>query len=240
MTFDRAAILAAAIAVALPGAALAQSTYNWSGAYVGATVGTGLINSAVDSVSFYDDVDGLEYSGGLPGFSYNGAGIIGGGEFGYNWQSGGMVVGVEGDVSASNASASYTDLDHNFMLNTKLNWLSTARLRIGLPMDNILVYGTGGVAFAQVQTDLTDNYPGDSTVYNLSNTQSVVGWTVGAGIAAAINQHWVVKAEYLYADLGSHTFSYSEDPTGDIGWPLVSSPAKITSSVIRAGVAYKF
>jgi outer membrane immunogenic protein len=233
-------VLAAAIALALPGAALAQSTYNWSGAYIGGNAGASFVNTAVDSASFYDDVDGVDLAFTAPGYSYSGYGIIGGGEVGYNWQSPNLVFGVEADIAASNAAASYTDLDNNFMVSTRLNWLSTARVKVGMPMNNILLYGTAGVAFGQLQTDLTDNYPDDATVYNLSNTQSVTGWTAGAGIAAALNDHWVVKAEYLYADLGSHAVNFSEDATGDIGWPLISSSAKMTSSVIRFGVDYKF
>jgi outer membrane immunogenic protein len=239
MTFGRM-IAAAALAVALPSAAMAQSAYNWTGAYIGANIGAASLNSAVDGVSLYNDVDGTSLATTLPGFSYSGSGIIGGGEIGYNWQASGFVFGVEGDISASNTIASYTDFDNNFTVDTKLNWLSTARVKLGLPFSNFLLYGTGGVAVGQIQGNLQDRYPDDSTIYNLSSTQTAVGWTAGGGIAAAIDEHVVVKAEYLYTDLGSHTFSYSEDPTGAIGWPLTSSSAKVTSSLIRVGIDYKF
>lgn len=257
MRFDKTAALALVAAAALmplaasaadlsaPRAApiLAPSftpAYNWTGGYIGGQLGYGWSNTRVGEVSFFDDVDGTLPSGGLPGFAFNGSGLIGGAELGYNWQANGLVVGVEGDISATGITANFADAGPDFTLDTKLNWLSTARLKLGLPVQNFLFYGTAGLAVGGIQANLHDNYPSDTTVYNLSDSNTAVGWTVGGGVAAAINSHWVVKAEYLYTDLGTHTYSYSEDPTGAIGWPLLTASAKTTASVVRVGIDYKF
>lgn len=251
------AFLAAAAAIACaPGTVLAADlsepmaapmlaptmapAYDWTGGYIGGQIGYGWSNTNVDSVSFFDDVAGTIPAGTLPGFAFNGSGIIGGAELGYNWQANGVVLGVEGDISATGITGTYGDAGPDFTLDTKLNWLSTARLKLGLPVENFMFYGTAGLAVGGITANLHDNYPDDTTVYNLSNSQTAVGWTVGGGVAAAVNSHWVVKAEYLYADLGSHTYSYSEDPSGAIGWPLLSASAKTTASIVRVGLDYKF
>ena len=104
--------------------------------------------------------------------------------------------------------------------NANLNWTSSIRGRAGVAFDRFLAYGTGGVAFADV--DVT------SGAYKESNTH--VGWTVGAGLEGMITPNVTARLEYMYADYGSQDYTFGPTTT-DID---------VTSNVVRAGVSYKF
>ena len=252
MKFDKTVLgIAALIAAALPSAVLAadmptyepaplampmQQTYNWSGFYLGGQIGYGWSHSTTGAISFYDA--GPVFNSSIPGIGINGSGLLGGIEAGYNWQTGHMLFGVEGDVSAADIKGGYTDTGNNFTLDSTINSLSTLRVRIGLPMDRVLLFASGGLAVAGVKASLHDTYTGNvPPVLNTSSSNTSVGWTIVAGAAVALSHQWTFKAEYLYADLGSKTYNFSE-PTP--GWPLISTSGKTTASIVRMGLDYRF
>lgn len=221
---------------------MAPAAYDWTGAYMGVQLGYGFGHSAVGETSFYDDPTDPP-AGTLDPFSFNSNGIIGGAEVGANWQSNGVVWGLEADISASDIKGTYTNTDPgaDFSVDSSLKWLSTARVKIGLPMNNMLIYATGGVAVGGVQADLHDNYPDalpDPVTFDRTSSSTAWGWTAGGGIAAAVNEHWIIKAEALYVDLGSVNTSFEEDDPP--GWALISGSAKTTATIIRAGIDYRF
>jgi outer membrane immunogenic protein len=80
--------------------------------------------------------------------------------------------------------------------NYKLDWFGTARGRVGfLPTERVLIYATGGLAFGELSAT--------APLIPLSWGSTRAGWTLGAGVEAAIDNNWSVKLEYLYMDLGS-------------------------------------
>ena len=69
----------------------------------------------------------------------------------------------------------------------------------------------------------------------------MTGWTIGGGLEQAITPNWTVKAEYLYADLGSVS------GTGLIthpGFPGLAdsftASVHIRDNIVRVGMNYKF
>jgi outer membrane immunogenic protein len=76
---------------------------------------------------------------------------------------------------------------------TKIDWFGTVRGRVGYAMDRALIYGTGGLAFGSVENRYLD---GPANSFSEKCTQT--GWTAGAGIEYAFDDHWSAKAEYLY------------------------------------------
>ena len=103
-------------------------------------------------------------------------GFTGGGQLGYNYQlNPNWVVGVEADMQYSQQPA----------------WWGTVRGRAGyLVMPDLLVYGTGGLAY-QVSSP------------PLNTHRNTVGWTAGGGIEKMLDRNWSIKAEYLYVAPGS-------------------------------------
>ena len=99
--------------------------------------------------------------------------------------------------------------------------MSTIRARVGGTFDRFLVYGTGGIAFADLETKVRGSG---------SKTENKVGWTLGAGIETAFTDNIVGRLEYQYLDFG--------DNSTNIGGTRVKS--SFTDNVVRAGVAYKF
>ncbi len=220
---------------------MAQSPHNWSGYYVGAVAGYGWSQSTSGPTRMYENFDGTDedvINSPIPPFSFSGSGLIGGAEAGYNWQTGGLVMGVVGDIAAANIRGTYMDDSALFSVDSTINWLSTARFNIGVPMGNVLFYGTGGLAVGGVTNGLHDYYGDD--VVNTSDKTTNVGWTAGGGVAAAITNNWIIKAEFLYVDLGTKNVSFSEPDAPDPGFGLITSSAKTTASILRVGIDYKF
>jgi outer membrane immunogenic protein len=195
--------------------------YNWSGIYIGANGGYSY------GTSSWSDPTGalLIPPGAVATGNFNPKGWLAGGTIGANYQFwGGAVLGVEADWDWSNLNG--TTSTPGVCLpggcETKADWMSTVRGRAGWAFDRVLLYGTGGAAFAPIQAGF-NGFPLQST------TQ--VGWTAGAGLEFAFAPNWTAKAEYLYADLGS--FTCTVDCFGN-------TSVKFTDNIIRAGVNFKF
>jgi outer membrane immunogenic protein len=166
--------------------------YNWSGAYAGANVGYQW--GSVDNTS--TNPSGLE--GGLQG--------------GYNWQNGQFVYGVETDLQITGADDTFAPYQFSNP------WFGTLRARGGIAMNNVLFYGTVGLAYGDLK--------GESA--GLSETKTQIGWTAGLGAEVGFTPNWSAKLEYLYADLSNRTYSVTGTENG------------LSSSFVRIGVNYHF
>lgn len=155
------------------------------------------------------------WSGTTGDIDVNG-GLIGG-TLGYNWQNGPTVFGVETDLA-------WTSIDgSSASRRTENNWLGTTRARLGYAVDRWLPYVTAGAAYGDIKARTT-GLSGDS--------DSNVGWTVGAGAEVALAGNWTAKGEYLYVDLGDVTCG-----AGNCG---SSTKVDFTSHLLRAGLNYRF
>ena len=156
-----------------PPAGVLPVAYDWTGFYVGGHVGYGWAEKD------WRDAFGLNLSNRASGF-------LGGGQVGFNYQINQFVLGVEGDFSWSGINGSTSTgplvgapLGNGF--NTDVNWVSTLTGRAGLAFDRWLVYGKGGVAWAN-DSFSTNRYTLPATV-GVKETR--IGWTVGAGVEYA-------------------------------------------------------
>ena len=219
---------AAAVAADLPRRVAAPpipapAVMSWSGFYVGAHVGYGWADFEFQDPSItVAGVPGLVLPGGgltlgLPiERKFDGDGFLGGGQVGVNAQWGGLVVGVEGDLSRTNLDGKVRSsagpipipplgiVRSNEGASADLEWLGTVRGRIGWALDRFLVYGTGGVAFGRVGAtgDITVTNGVDALGLSVADHQAHVGWTAGVGVEGMITPNLSAKIEYLYADLG--------------------------------------
>ncbi|MDI9819882.1 outer membrane protein, partial [Legionella sp. PL877] len=174
------------------------------------------------------------------------AGFMAGGQFGYNWQREGMLLGVEGDMdyaaigganNATMAAAIATTVDNN------LNWLATLRARMGkLASENTLVYVTAGPAFGEEKLTFDHRYPAMNPGFSVrtaaSQTKTKAGWTVGGGVEYAVWQRATFKAEYLYVDLGRMNLNALGSFAGVIPVDYQVS-SKFNNNLLRLGINYK-
>lgn len=139
-------------------------------------------------------------------------GIAGGVQGGYNYQAGQFVLGGETDLQASAA-------DDTFAPWKFANpWFGTIRGRAGVALNNVLLYGTGGMAYGG----------GRGQLAGASETRTHLGWTAGLGIEVGLTPNWSAKAEYLYIDLNER------------GYTVVSTQNGFESNLLRFGVNYRF
>ena len=205
---------ASALASDLPTKAPAYKTpiaappYNWSGFYVGANFGGGWTNGSLN-------IPGNNFYGGITE-------LIGGVQAGYNFQTGHLLLGVEGDFDW--ASFNHPTFPVPTLGSASNHWMSTVAGRVGLVNDRWLVFAKLGGGW--VQSSAIVNLPG-SPSWNGSNTNG--GWLIGGGIEYGFKAHWTVKLEYDYLALS--------------GWNSATVPAVGLNrdvQTIKAGINYKF
>ena len=216
------------------GFASMRSVYNWTGLYVGANVGGGWTNTSSE----------FNFAGGAPFASANNSlnGVLGGVQLGYNWQSGQAVFGFEtdfqfagmrGSIDAPPCPAAVCGVATSASYSQKMPWFGTVRARLGYASDTWLIYGTGGFAYARLDTDASASAGGVSATLSRSETRT--GWTVGGGIELAFSRNWTAKMEYLYADFGSRDGSWLF-----AGVPALNDRIRVYDNLVRAGLNYRF
>lgn len=196
-----------------------ETVYNWAGFYVGGNVG-----------GKWDDQDSPITLGAIPGvtdlrfatsntFPFTGrdGSVIGGGQVGYNWQFGSWVLGVEGDIDGQSlkhrTTVLTTGLPPGFVagdsFDSKSDWQASARLRVGYAWGPWLAYVTGGVAFTNVRLS-TNFVPGANPVAfpasAASDSQTLVGGTIGGGVEYMISRNLSIGVEGRYSDYGSENY----------------------------------
>jgi outer membrane immunogenic protein len=215
--------------------------YDWGGGYIGINGGYAFGQSQWS--------DPLNLNSSTGNFNVNG-GLIGG-TIGVSGQWGAWVFGVEGDLdwqglSGTSGSPFCASLITSTAINalpaglsckTQSNWIGTVRARAGYAWDRVLLYGTAGIAGANVQTGLS-GLP--------QQTNFVVGWTAGAGLEWAFAENWTMKVEYLFVDLNNavcnHGYScgYDAAATATTGALNSTSSVKLNENIVRVGVNFKF
>ncbi|WP_395663933.1 outer membrane protein [Aestuariivirga sp.] len=213
--------------------AQAQDTQS-GGFYIGVTGGYGFGEADVKGDLLRDhsnpssQVVSEDGKGDLEG------GMIGG-LVGFDYALGnGLVIGAVGDLSWLNATGN-ADVEpsvinltgSDYDVDTSLSWLGTLRGRVGFEMGDVLVYGTGGLAFGGVDADLSVS--GSGEINSDSNTQ--VGWTVGGGVNYMATDNVMLGVEYLYVDLGEGSYQFGDTGDADID---------LNMSIVRGTVSFKF
>lgn len=166
--------------------------YNWAGAYAGLNVGYewGKVSNTTVSPS----------------------GLEGGAQAGYNWQNGQFVFGAETDIQITGADDTFAPYKFSNP------WFGTLRARGGYAMNNLLFYGTIGLAYGGITGERA----------GLSESKTHVGWAGGLGMEVGMTPNWSAKIEYLYMDLSSRAYSITGANNG------------YGANILRFGINYHF
>jgi outer membrane immunogenic protein len=195
------------------------AAYNWTGFYVGIAGGGGWGSTRQTN----------ELNNATSGTDNNLNGGIFGGTYGFNWQWGSIVAGLEGDISWSGIKDSFKDsvgFCGPAACVTNLKWLGTDRARLGLAWDRYIAYATGGVAYGSVEATCC----GGPTISD--ETKWRTGYAIGGGIEAMLMPNWSAKLEYLYVNLGETTNYHTTQPAGE--------KVLVKSNIVRLGINYHF
>ena len=214
---------------------------NWTGFYVGGHAGWGWVRA---STTLLTDPSGAF----PPGFKFccDRDGFLGGGQVGFNWQTGNWVFGVEGDWSAAKSHRTVIINSPIIPGVTRIatgddHWFATATGRIGYAQDKWLVYAKGGVAWYN-ETDgaTTTGVPGVGTVISASVRDTRTGWTAGAGLEWALWTNWSAKIEYNFMDFGTeHVTFVSISPPIAVGtFGTADIPTQVHA--VKVGINYRF
>ena len=234
-----------------------QGPVDWSGVYLGLNGGWHWADTdGRDSTVNVNQLTGVNAGAGavtVPSTAFGAAhgghadGFMGGGQIGFNAQSGAIVWGLEGDfdgvdgrrrdnalynLPATGLTSGSTVYAQRY---SDARWVSTVRGRVGFALDRALIYGTGGLAIADLRDRAAytyaptvtaavaaanpgasygpyDSYGGDSGVRT--------GWTVGGGVEFLLARNVTVGAEYRHTEIGSgdRTFgSYDANGVAETG-----------------------
>jgi len=236
----------------------------WGGAYGGVIAGVGFStgHATLDAFSngvYQSGVNGpvpvyTAYSWAFPGVvKPNTDGFLTGGTLGYNLRSGSFVYGFEADaVVNATPSGTSTFLTPALgvapavaQIGRAWNYAGTADARVGyLATPNVLVYGKGGLAWANENVGVQSFGSAMGATYGSKASSSLVaGWNVGAGVEALIGSGFSIKAEYKFVSLAKQTasfggFNYGEAPIGTLSTYLGSYRPQ--EHVITVGLNYHF
>ena len=181
--------------------------YDWTGAYIGLSGGYSWGQSKASTGSAFD----IPLNGWLAG-----------GQIGANWMlSNNIVLGIEGDIAWTGQKGS---IGPGPTVTQSLDWLGTVRGRVGIAMNNVMPYVTGGFA-AGGGTRTTD-------IGGQTAKATHTGYVLGGGVEWGFAQNWTAKLEYQYVNLGAKTYTFA--------FPPPSPSVGITDHIVKVGVNYKF
>jgi outer membrane immunogenic protein len=233
--------------------------YNWTGFYIGGNAGYAWGSSDVTTSTIFDPA-GYFAATSVPGVNAAGIGSIdprgftGGGQIGYNWQTGTLVFGLEADFEffrqddtrsiTSPYPAPFGASNFTLHQNVKTDWLFTLRPRAGIAANNWLFYVTGGLAVTELKTSFTfaDTFGPSSASGAASDTKA--GWTVGGGIEYGLTPNWTIRAEYLFVHFDDVTLTSTNlrNNGAGVSFPqnVFTHSADLQSNIVRGAINYKF
>ena len=227
--------------------------FTWTGFYAGINAGYGFGNDNNATTVGQVAINNATVAAGArpANVGLRPEGFIGGGQIGYNLQTGAWVTGIETDIQYTdfkdNVNAVTTSLvafpgvRYNFF-DQKLEYLGTLRGRLGYAWDRTLIYGTGGLAYGAVKTSANffGPLPGNVLQFTGGHDSTEVGYAVGGGIEQAFWQNVSLRAEYLYYNLGDTSVNVNVIPgSGGVGTGYVTT-FKNEGHIVRGALNFKF
>jgi outer membrane immunogenic protein len=192
--------------------------WSWSGFYTGTQAGFG-----------WGDVDNsFQVTSTIvhePAYRIRGG--VAGSHAGFNLQYGQFVLGVEGDGEWANITGNDNGLG-GAVDTTTLTWMASARGRLGIAWNQVLIYGTGGFAWAGARSSL------GASGTNSQLTDTIHGWTAGGGLEWMFAPSWSLRAEYRFTRFDQDSLFFPSN--GAINAQTIRFQPDL--NVVRVGVSY--
>jgi outer membrane immunogenic protein len=178
------------------------------------------------------------------------SGWLAGVQGGYNWQKGCTVFGFEADWSWTNVEWGSFNTDgqpgaalDRLIVTSDIHSFGTIRTRAGVVVDSLMLYATGGVGWARMNSSWTviNNIGGAFVSETLGASDTRWGWAAGVGTEWAITSNISLKSEALYLKFDDH------DSAANSGFAVLngSPPSKRFEEqdalwVARIGLNFRF
>lgn len=252
---------------ALVPVAQGQEIFDWSGFYVGGTMGIVIqrdtatatypdtVPAGANGYTFFGNglyLDGVLEDTGLPtAFALDVQGANVGVTAGFNMQSGTFVYGLEGDVGVlkvadSTMSATSAGGNTTVTVTSSLDTLASLRVRGGVTVDRLLLFATAGIAGGNSTLSTSFDYADNSKAAqgDGSGTGLVGGVIAGVGAEYAANDNVSFKVETLYYTLKGRSVTATGSGTNFFGGAETLSPYTVTNNpagvIVRGGVNFRF
>ena len=235
---------------------------SWTGFYVGAALGGKWANTTWTTASTSDFPGTIVDASSPRNFNPSSARI--GGYAGYNWQNQAWLLGIEFDVAYADKTVSSVGIPGCTILcfpgapgpgvdtsSVKMGWDASARARVGyLVTPGLLLYGTGGIAWQNIQTsgvcqhgatDPACTVAAGSPFDTQSNSKTLTGWTIGGGVEAKMYGNWLLRGEYRYSNFDAFNGVLTFGAPGALpGTDYFRYSLKVSTHIATFGLAYKF
>ena len=250
-------------------AAQADGPFNWAGFYFGANAGVAagefsnslaIVDNTPNNYFFPPAIAAVNTSGSPELRSQK---FTGGGQVGYNIQSGALVWGIEVDFNSIHLKKAYGNPlpgANNFVYPTSgapyqlaesaaATWLFTARPRLGVVMDQrTMLYATGGIAVTRLAfSQFFAEAPFTPSPETAAISKTKIGWSLGGGFELALAQHWTLKGEYVFTHFGAESAvgqlanaNGASPVVGFVDGATFNNSVRLEIHTLRTGINYKF
>lgn len=206
---------------------------NFGGAYGGFQLGAASYKSTVG----IEDILGISGTREETGFTI-------GGQVGYNWQRCNIVFGIEGELN-------WTDTERDWGINlaglgvpppfanlfnakSSMEWYGAVKAKAGFAIDSLLLYVTGGIAFAEIQHKGLDTLVGQ---IGFNNSDTRIGFVVGAGSEFALTRNISWRNEVTFTRFEDQDFNLT---FGNLFNGALKLNAQDEVVLMRTGLNFRF
>lgn len=228
-------ILLALLLTTTSASVLANESLNWNGPYVGANVGYGWGEQKFNALSF-DGYSAPDVAYPTTNRNPNLDSAFGGIQTGYNFKMNNTLLGVDLGIVGGSFDANYQSTTGNYSAKSEMNWISTVKAKVGMFVNDTLIYTNGGLALGREKVDLYDNYEG--VTINTSNSQTRTGWVIGLGVEHPISNNITAKIDYQHIDFGNQKFTLNEG--GGDYWESINVKTSDKFDILSIGLNYHF
>jgi outer membrane immunogenic protein len=198
---------------------------NFGGFYAGGNIGWASLTAHQNDLDNFTGLGGL-LGGGATSFTATDDSFTAGAQVGYNLQKGCTLFGLEADVNWSDLNrdsrAGFPLLaalgeNVNDRLGTRIENFGTIRTRTGVVVDQLLLYVTGGFAWADVRDSARDHIAVGPIVlldeqHSFSDTRW--GWTAGFGTEYKLAPNISLTSDVLYLSFADQDHSFTSPLLG--------------------------
>ena len=230
---------------------------NWTGPYAGITAGWNSTSSQSDVTlggNWANENSALRtlVATNFSTKQHTNNGNIGA-HLGYNFQTGGLVLGAEFEASAVGGKAervtspvvyNNTSLSYVFANGIDPKSMMALKARLGAVVGGkTMIYATGGLAW--VDADYAAGMVSSQSYQKLGGlSKTRHGFIVGGGIEHKLDSHLSIRAEYDYTDQGHVTYATSYLPGSSFAPPTYNYTETVSQDLqlhlLRVGVSYHF